>query len=452
MITKIAFFGSASLAKRVLNYVSFVPDIKVTPFVYQSPEEIGTLISEAHSFDVYLFSGILPYYITKKNLGVLDKPFTFIADTELNIAMTLLDIKNKKVAELDRISFDIPNRASLDVVISSLDIQPKPVFVFEYPWISNEFTRPFPFSEVLNTHIVLWNTKKIDFVVTSIHALHDELLQLNIPCMRMIDPEKNIIDALLEAKNLAILQQTEHSQVAAGFVSLSTINVSKIPLESHDFLDEKLKSLSKIISCTVQKLEDKSYALYGTKGGIEYLLTNLEFLNDIKIYAHQKNIEISIGFGFGMTIIEAESNAKIALSYSDSKKNKSLLSVHTVTKDKIVMESGDNKPKHFILFSQDENFIQLAKEIGISVTNLNKMIQFTNSRPINRFTSSDIVSYFEITKRSAERMLKKFSDCGYLEIIGEEQPFQHGRPRSVYCLSLPENINLNHHSELSKFH
>ena len=447
MITKIAFFGSEDMTTRVMEYASAVTEIEVVPYVYQSAEEIAHLISQASATDIYLFSGVLPYFFAKKSIGTFDKPSVYIEDNELNIALTLLEISNKKTAELDRISFDLPNRELLDLITTGLDIYPKPVFVTDYSWLDKEFTKEFLSNDLLNTHIELWESNRIDFVVTSIHSLHDKLLQMQIPCMRMIDPKKNIIDALEEAKSLGVLQQTKDSQVAVGLISLSVTNDSIIRPETHDFLAEKLQSLTKQINCTVQREEVDSYALYGTKGGIEYLLKNLHLLDDIKNYATETNVTVSIGFGFGMTIIEAEKNAHIALSYSKSNKQKPL-SIYTVTENKMVMDSQACTPKHFVLQSQNEQLIQLAKEIGISVTNLNKMIQFTNSRPINRFTSSDIVDYFEITKRSAERILKKFSDCGYLKIIGEEQPFQHGRPRSVYRLDLPtELINKQIHLE-----
>lgn len=434
MVTKIAFFGSEDMTIRVMRYVSSVADIEVIPYIYQSAEEMSYLISKAHACDVYLFSGVLPYFITKKNVSTFDKPAVYIEDNELNIAMTLLHISTKQTAAFDRISFDLPNRELLDLLTTQLAIHPKPRFVTDYSWLDKDFTKEFITQSVLHTHVELWEAKQIDFVVTSIHSLHDELLHRGIPCMRMIDPKKNIIDAFEEAKSLGVLLQAKHSQVAVGLITLASTNDSAISIDS---LSEKFQFLAKQINCTVQKNESGAYALYGTRGGIEYLLTKLQLLDDIKTYAAASNFIISIGFGFGMTIIEAESNAQIALNYSQSKNQNLPLYMHTVTENKMVIDSQENNQKHFILRSQDDELIQLAKEIGISVTNLNKMIQFTHSRPINRFTSSDIMDYFEVTKRSAERMLKKIADCGYLETIGEEQPFQHGRPRSVYRLNLP---------------
>ncbi|MHA6259137.1 hypothetical protein ACXYMX_04380 [Sporosarcina sp. CAU 1771] len=434
MITKVALFGSEDLVTQVMCYASEVSKIEVIPFVYQSAEEVSNLISKANHCDVYLFSGVLPYFFTKKNLGPFNKPTAYIEDNELNIALTLLEISNKKIAPLERISIDLPDRELLDLILLQLEIQPTPKFVTDYPWLANDFTKDFVTTDILETHASLWESKQIDFVVTSIHSLYDELVELQIPCMRMVDPKKNIIDALEEAKSLGVLQHAKHSQVAVGLIAFSKTFDSIVSLEN---LRKKVHYFAKQINCTVQLTDTDTFALYGTRGSIEYLLTNLKLLDDLSSYANDENLPIFIGFGYGMTIIEAESNVQIALNYSQSKKSELPIHMHIVTEDKVVIDVQDDKPKKFILQSQDEDLIQLASEIGISVTNLNKVIQFTNSRPVNRFTSSDIGEYFEVTRRSAERMLKKIADCGYLTVIGEEQPFQHGRPRAIYQLDLP---------------
>lgn len=54
----------------------------------------------------------------------------------------------------------------------------------------------------------------------------------------------------------------------------------------------------------------------------------------------------------------------------------------------------------------------------------------------NRFTAGDIAEYLQVSRRSAERLLKKLVDCKLVEVVGEEQPYRQGRPRSVYRLCL----------------
>lgn len=435
MVIKIALFGSKETVNLVKKYENSIDDIEVAQFIYNTPKDMETLITKADNCDVYFFSGVLPYFYTKKFLGTFDKPAIYIADNELNVSLTLLSVLNHQTAELDRISFDLPVRQDLDIIIKQLDINPKPVFITDYEWVKHDSQKDFDINEVLNIHTDLWKSGDIDLVITSIHTIHDQLVSSNIPCLKMIDAEKNIIDSLKEAKNLGVLQKTQDSQIAVGLLTLSTDDEAAVLVETEEFLFNELQSLAKILNCTAQRVTASSFVLYGTKGGIEYLLNNKHLLDAIYHYANERSTFISIGFGFGMTIVDAESNSEIAISYSH--KQRSANSIHIVTEDKFVINPQKTTSKHSILKSEDEKLIQLAKELKISVTNLNKMIQFYGSRPKNSFTSSDICDYFEISKRSSERMLKKFSDCGYLQAIGEEQPYQNGRPRSIYRLNLP---------------
>ncbi len=435
MGTKIALFGSEEMVNLVKGYETSVEEVEVSQFIYQTPKDMESLITKAANCDVYLFSGVLPYFYTKKFLGTFDKPAIYIADNELNVSLTLLSVLHHQIAELDRISFDLPDRRDLDIITKQLDINPKPVFITDYEWVKHDSPEDFQIDEILNIHTDLWKSGVIDLVITSIHAIHDQLVYSNIPCLRMIDAEKNIIDALKEAKNLGILQKTQHSQVAVGLLTLSTDDEGPIKVETEEFIFHELQSLAKTLNCTAQKVSNNSFVLYGTKGGIDYLLNHDHLLDAIYQYANERSTFISIGFGFGMTIVEAEKNSEIAISYSH--KQSSANSIHIVTEDKLVINPQKTASTHSILKSEDEKLIQLAKELKISVTNLNKMIQFNGSRPKNSFTSSDICDYFEISKRSSERMLKKFFDCGYLQTIGEEQPYQNGRPRSIYRINLP---------------
>jgi predicted transcriptional regulator len=60
------------------------------------------------------------------------------------------------------------------------------------------------------------------------------------------------------------------------------------------------------------------------------------------------------------------------------------------------------------------------------------MIDFLAYYPNQKFTADDFASYFHITRRTAERIVKPFYDHQLLINVGEEKPFEKGRPRIVY--------------------
>lgn len=65
---KVALFGPEEAVNLVKKYDSIIEEIELQPFIYQTTEDMETLITQAVHCDVYLFSGILPYFYTK-NLG-----------------------------------------------------------------------------------------------------------------------------------------------------------------------------------------------------------------------------------------------------------------------------------------------------------------------------------------------------------------------------------------------
>lgn len=429
---KVALFGPEEAVNLVKKYDSIIEEIELQPFIYQTTEDMETLITQAVHCDVYLFSGILPYFYTKKILGSFSKPAIYIADNELDVSLTILSVTHHKVAELDRISFDLPDRRNLDIIVNQLQMSPKPVHVLDYSWVKSDSERKFEVEPILKFHYELWQSGKVDLSITSIHAVYDRLVQLNVPCMRMIDAEKTIVDALKKAKSLGELQLAKYSQIAMGHIMLSAKDQE---IKNFDqSIVKEVNLLIKKINCTVQPTTDGSIVFYGTKGGIDYLIDNLYLLDNVYKAANEQSVYIHMGVGLGMTIVEAKNHAQIAISFSSKKGCDH--SIHIVNEDKVVSNPQKSADHPSILKTEDERIFELAKQLKISVTNVMKMKQFIESRPVNSFTSSDISEYFGITKRSSERMLKKYMECGFLHIIGEEQPFQNGRPRAIYRLDL----------------
>ncbi|WP_203363858.1 hypothetical protein [Bacillus sp. REN10] len=433
MSIKVALFGPAEMVKLVKELESNVEGIEIIPYVYQTPRETEQLIQQAFECDIYLFSGIIPYYYSKKFFHMFDRPAIYIPDNELSVSLTLLSIFYRHQVGFNRLSIDLPDRKYVDRVMKQLEMQPEALYVQDYPWMEEEHHQDFQVDYILSMHRKLWNQGKVDLIITSIHAVFDQLKQENIPCVRMLEPERNIIDSLKEAKMLGELQQSQQAQVALGYVKIEPLNDKDHKVNSHIY--QGLMRLAKSIHCTLQQSASDFFVLYGTKGSMEFLVKNSDLLDPFYLNIEQQAKVAKIGLGFGLTIVEAERNAHIALSYSEKVVGEN--AIHIVTEEQTVINPRKESLLVSVLKSENEEVVQLAKSLKISVTNVMKMVQFLASRPMNRFTASDVADYLEVSKRSAERLLKKFADGGYLYVIGEEQPFQNGRPRSIYRLDLP---------------
>ncbi|OZI10835.1 hypothetical protein CEW92_14785 [Bacillaceae bacterium SAS-127] len=431
MSIKVALFGPEEMAKLVKELERHVEGIEIIPYVYKVPRETEQLIREATYCDVYLFSGIIPYYYCEKFLHLFDRPAIYVVDNELSVSLTLLSLLYGQQASINRLSIDLPDRKYVDSVVKQLNMMPEALYVQDYPWMIENLDKDFQVTDILARHRDLWKGGQVDLIITSIHAVSDQLKQEDIPCIQMVEPERNIIEALKEAKMLGELQQSQQAQVAIGLMKLEP----SIEKKTNSHIYQRLMSVAKQINCTLQQSTSDFFILYGTKGSMEFLVKNMDLLYSLYADVEKQEQTVSIGLGFGLTIVEAERNAHIALNYSEKQETEN--AIHIVTEEQTVINPQKESFVVSVLKSENEAVVQLAKELKMSVTNVIKMAQFVASRPMNRFTANDVSEYFEVSKRSAERLLKKFLEAGYLHIIGEEQPFQNGRPRSIYRLDLP---------------
>lgn len=74
----------------------------------------------------------------------------------------------------------------------------------------------------------------------------------------------------------------------------------------------------------------------------------------------------------------------------------------------------------------------LAKSLGISPVNLEKLVSLQKTRYMYEFTSSDLVYFLEITPRSAARILSKLEKGGLARPIRSVNLSGTGRPTIVY--------------------
>lgn len=129
--------------------------------------------------------------------------------------------------------------------------------------------------------------------------------------------------------------------------------------------------------------------------------------------------------------------AVLAYAFGESSGTASLLitGAFLVTKDKEVIGPLNEDLKAFHLKSEDRTVLHVAEETGISVATINKLVAFIRLRRDNRFTATDLAAYLQVSRRSAERILKKLADKEFVRAVGEEQPYQQGRPRALYRIN-----------------
>ncbi|ARK32281.1 hypothetical protein BkAM31D_21820 [Halalkalibacter krulwichiae] len=350
------------------------------------------------------------------------------------LTLSLFWIQQHHQLPLERISIDLADRSYLANVLNDLQITVKPLHVIDYPMILEKRVEQFDLDEIEAFHTSLQNQGSTRLALTSVHAIYDRLTAKGIPCLKMLEPQKSIIDCLKEAKTIVQLEKRNRAQIAAGLVKIESLNdVSKSRSKQVGAIKDQLVQFAKTIQASIQ-IEEDNLKLFGTKGSIADATRQFQ---SFPVFTGEAT-KIQIGFGFGRTVKEAENHAEMALTYA--KEAPYQQSVFIMTEEKrVIGPLNEDKKEHNTKTENEERQI-LAKTLQISTANVNKIIQFVNQRETSSFTSNDLADYLGVSRRTAERLLKKFATHGYLTTVGEEMPYTKGRPRAIFELKLSMHI------------
>ncbi|PFG05169.1 transcriptional regulator [Bacillus sp. es.034] len=414
MKTKIALIGSREFIGRALTSIPYdLNSIELVPYVYDEPQEARMLMKNLTPCDAVLFSGALPYFFSQQEWRTLSVPVLYLEQDETALVTSLLYILHHHGIEPDRVSIDLMDRSLIDHAQSDLHLKNPPRYVMDY---KERLPHTFHINDYTDFHRQLFKNGKTELALTSIHAVYDRLVELHIPCMRMIDPAKSLIRAIDEAYSQSLFSKRKAATIAA------------VRLSVQDWVGEheRLHELARLMKGTLQKQEDDaSLTIYSNRGSIEHFLESTDFLEK----------PVLAGFGYGHTAAEAEANAETALSFA--RKVDSDGCAFILNEEKELSGPYPDKTKKQHLKNDTPEMLSLAKQLKLSPSNLSKIIQFYKSRSTRDFTAAELSDYMQITRRSTERILKKLVDNGSAKIIGEEMTYAQGRPRAIYELTFP---------------
>ncbi|XRD25451.1 hypothetical protein AABM34_01985 [Lysinibacillus fusiformis] len=206
MSTKIAIICSKAFMKRIISIAQNIDNIQLEFYLYNHPSEAPILMKQIKPCDALLFGGTLPFLHAQPLLSEIPIPWNYIKQDETTISTTLLSLVAKHAIPINRISIDVMNPAFIDNVLTEID------YKGSKPHIQH-ISITEPTENILKRHIALWNTKSIDFVITSIHSVFDTLQAHQIPAMRMIDATNSIIQCLEETRSKSLLTKSESFKV-----------------------------------------------------------------------------------------------------------------------------------------------------------------------------------------------------------------------------------------------
>ncbi|MCY9548083.1 hypothetical protein [Lysinibacillus xylanilyticus] len=409
MSTKIAVICSKAFMKRINSIAQNIENIQIDFYLYNQPTEAPVLLKEMKPCDALLFGGTLPYLHAQSALSELPIPWNYIKQDETAISTTLLSLIANHTVPLNRISIDVMDPVIVENVLTEIEYcGPKPYI--------QPISITKPTQSILQHHIALWEANSVDFVITSIHSVFDELQALQIPAMRMLDATNSIVQCLEETKSQSLLTKSESVKAVVGLLEAP---------EDKPIDYNMLTQITALTHATYKEISPYSFELYTTAGHLQKALEKENLQNLLQ----QTDKPFKLAFGYGHSIFEANQNAKNALTFTKP------FEIYILDEHKNLLGPFPQSKVRLALKTDDPYVLQMAKKTGLSPLNISKIIHFSRERQSAQFTSHNLSEYLQVTRRTTERIIKKLVDNGYAKVVGEEMTHQQGRPRTIYELN-----------------
>lgn len=408
-VTTIAVIGSHWFIKNFQEKTLKEWHSTFSYYPYDSFDEAPHIVKKITYADVLLFAGSFPYEVSKHNIAEKNLPALYVKQ-DVNALLLALTKALLQGYTLAQISIDYRHQEEWDKLVQELGGKvPKLAFAINYE-MQTEQVMALHEKNIANITTAL--------VITSIHQVAENLLQKKITAQMALDSHTAIANVVERAVQIATLNQVSDAQIAVGYITLKENATSSIEAIAHQ-LDAIVKQEAHVMK------------LYTTVGKLNRFLAS-----DVPLtWLTALEQPIAIGFGSAETLLKAEQRAKDACHYKLHNHRQQNVFYYIDLEERLI-GPYPHVQQHVDLAITSEYLFELSQKTTLSPKNISKIIQFDQLNKNSNFTIDDLAAYLQVTRRSAERLLKKMIATPYLIQVGEKTSAGKGRPKSIYRLNL----------------
>lgn len=403
--------------------------------VYQDAAEVADIISKhKDEFDMWLFSGIVPYQHALK--ADVDKPLFYIPHTGSSLYRALFEITYIEKRELRCISFDTFSAEEVEETFHDINLTLPKIYVKHYEGAVSA-------QDITKYHYDLWQQGKTDIAVTCFLATYEKLKKLGVPVVRIWPTRSNIRTTLDVAINAVIAQRFKGSQLAVLEIAISKYDDIVRASSSYDVkrielcLYQILVGFAEVLEGSLVLRGDGQYTLYTTRGVLEKSTQELTVMPIFEEITCRVKAAVNGGIGFGQTAYAAEQNAFHALGLAEQKGQGIWMAVN----DKREVYGPLSSAVHlkYSVTADYEASRRFADKVKLSTTTVNRLLAVLDKLDNTIIGADELAVYLGITTRSARRILAALAEEGFAKIAGEEMLVK-GRPRKLYEVLVPQLI------------
>ncbi|SFD65906.1 hypothetical protein SAMN05216238_10327 [Lentibacillus persicus] len=428
MNVKIAVFGREDTIHQIGALDGEIPETEIFLFACSTAEETANQVEKAVMCDIYLFAGALPYLHAKDLLEKKRLPAVQVPIDEYMILTSLYHV-SKKGQEIDRLSLDVPDSRQVSEVLHEISTQYNHIYTYSYGEFKAEGTE-----HIADHHQKLYEAGDIRLVLTTLEEVADILNNRNIPVACMKIPKRNLLKAIEKAKSIATINHSTSAQIVTGYASIKNIHRLR-SVYGETYIHELQQKLQQILRDYAKKTQasvflnsENQFVLFGTRTMLDHITSHYRDFPLLKRMNEELSVPADIGFGLGLSAEQSELNARLALDTSTEKDNGTCYIVNE--RRDLIGPLGIRKD-----FNPSKLYRSLIHEAKLNNELSYNFIDFIEVRNNEPFSSNDIANHYGVTKRSAERTIKKLIAGNVIKASGEEKPYVKGRPRKLFKLN-----------------
>lgn len=421
-------------------------NIEYTLFLTQQVEETKTLNHEQlNKCDLLFFVGQTTYEIYYKNKKTHIEynntvPITISYDgSALHRLLYELAIETKgTISSFTPFTIDVFSEAEVFSSLDDVGLQMDDFILVDTP-------PTYSTDEWANKHEYYFRNGQSKYAITGIGSVANELKRRGIPVKRLVPTHASVQSALelLYAKSEILL----NNDMQTAAILIKWHEPDRRPKNRYNFYRQKIQFEELIIDFCEQYQASLSFPnenqalIYTNKLMTKEFTNNFRNIPFITKLEEKTGNKISVGIGISSETVKAEHFAENALKFADQK-NKSCAYITFENGDiRGPLQNEDVPPLTFTTSFDNEQLQNISTKTNLSAVTISRFISLIHQNKSTRLTVHQLAEAFDISLRTASRLLKQLEQADMAKIIGEEQPPGRGRPRKIYDLLLPSSFD-----------
>jgi len=404
------------------------PDIHIERLNYQNFSEVPELLEEKQStFDAVIFAGIVAKdyaskYVTQKTLwSSMLLSGTSVFRTLLVAMRSGYDIKN--------LCFDTFDASVLRDTYRDIACD---IGENEFRCFKGDTLDPSYLDQVFAYHVDNYRNKGVSACVTGLQKVHERLTEEGIPNLIIFPVTSVMHEQLRFAQQFYQATIEAKGRIAGMMINLGYPSDYSMMLDGNDeFIAEKMKISQRIyryasqLQAAVFEESKRDFLLLSTRDILALETKNYTRLSLLEWMEREVYYPVAVGIGLGDSVETAKKNAVRAMLQAQ-KHGKNAAYAHMGNGNvigPIAVEKKDDAPSHI-----DAKLLKIAEKADLSVNKIYNLHRFLVNTQKDGYTSQEIATALECSKRNADRLLQRLEQLQYVSVAGKRIFGKAGRP------------------------